>query len=116
MGQVALLETFAVTVPGQPEGTVFRGELWATARQGGRRIRVVAAGGSILFDSDDCYDLGNACNGLDLWLQAQADGAKRLAETMAGQAHREILRTDEYNRRQADRVDHQADTGGGPVG
>ena len=70
MAQVALLETFAVTVPGV--GTC-KGELWSVSyRASGRRITVTAPGGMKVFDSDECYDLGNARNHLDLWLDEQA--------------------------------------------
>jgi hypothetical protein len=75
MAQVALLETFAVTVPGRPN-EVFRGELLSTYRHGGRRIRVVASGGMVVYDTDDCYDIGNARNALENWLAEQEAAAR----------------------------------------
>lgn len=64
-----LLERFPIAPPGSPP---LRGELYATrSRPGGRRVVVRDAAGLILLDTDDCYDLGNATNRLDLWLEAK---------------------------------------------
>lgn len=64
-----LRERFPITPPGSPP---LRGELYATrSRSSGRRIIVRDAAGLIQLDTDDCYDLANAINRLDLWLEAK---------------------------------------------
>jgi hypothetical protein len=60
-----LREKFEINPPTGP--TLF-GTLWQTSRRTGRRIQVHDADGAELFDTDDCYDQGNATNRLDLWL------------------------------------------------
>jgi hypothetical protein len=56
------------------------GELWKPVgpftRASARRIVVrELTGGPVIFDTDECYDVGNASNKLELWL---ADLDKRL--------------------------------------
>lgn len=61
-----LREKFEITPRTGP--TLF-GTVWKTpGRNSGRRIQVHDAEGVELFDTDDCYDIGNATNRLDLWL------------------------------------------------
>jgi hypothetical protein len=40
-------------------------------RQTGRRILVKTAAGELLFDTDDHYDIGNACDAVDRWATNQ---------------------------------------------
>lgn len=76
-----LLETFEITPYAGPRlvGSVFR----TGSRASGRRVRVHGTGPApaLLFDSDDCYDLGNATHALDAWLDAYH---YRLADVMPG--------------------------------
>lgn len=68
------IETFDVTLPCTPsvvwEGSLYRSRI----RTAGRRIVVRSQPAphtgirTTLFDSDDCFDLANARNELDLWL------------------------------------------------
>lgn len=72
-----LVERFLVT---PEEGPALCGELFRplgpNANRGRRRIVVrELTGGPTLFDTDDCYDLGNATNKLDLWLAQRAETA-----------------------------------------
>ena len=47
-------------------------EKWQTAgRDCGRRIVVKDAAGTVVFDTDDHYDIGNAFNSFETWLNAQ---------------------------------------------
>lgn len=69
-----LLEAFPITLP---DGRAFLGRLYATYRSGGRRI-TVSNRERVLYDTDSCYDLGNATNKLEHWLQGQI--AKAAAE------------------------------------
>lgn len=60
------VERFEINPPSGP--TLF-GTIWKTPyRNTGRRIQVHDADGAELFDTDDCYDIANATNRLDLWL------------------------------------------------
>jgi len=43
---------------------------YRTGRRSGRRLVVRNEHGIICFDTDECYDLGNAVNAVDLWLQS----------------------------------------------
>jgi len=80
-----LLETFPIQLP---DGDQWVGTLWKTpTRMNGRRIQVTDRQGTGLFDTDDCFDLANAVNSLQLWLGEQVAerkvrpiGRLRLAE------------------------------------
>lgn len=62
------LETFTINLPGRK----LTGESYSTPnRRTGRRIVVRAENGVILFDTRDCYDLGNARNSLENWVVSQ---------------------------------------------
>jgi hypothetical protein len=60
-----LIEVFDITTP---TGTTLRGHLHRTERRSGRRVIVRDAGGAVLWDSDDCYDVANVRNKLETWL------------------------------------------------
>lgn len=60
----SLIESFDITLS---DGHVLRGHCYRTHRTCGRRIVVMNASG-VLFDTGDCYDLGNAQASLDEWL------------------------------------------------
>jgi len=61
-----LLERFTITLP---SGERLAASLHRSPhRRSGRRIQVREQGGSVIFDSDDCYDFGNAKASLDDWL------------------------------------------------
>lgn len=65
-----LIETFPIKLA---SGVTYHGALHRHhgpgARRSGRRIVVKdAPNGAVLFDSDECYDLGNAQNKLEQWL------------------------------------------------
>ncbi len=63
-----LVETFPIRLP---DGREVTGSLLKTgSRPGGRRI-VVHNDKGLLYDTDDCYDVGNASNKLEHWLRAQ---------------------------------------------
>lgn len=108
MDTVYLMESFEVTVPGHGKpcvGLLFQ----TTSRKSGRRIKVCEGGpeaGQItldamsnpIFDTNDQYDLGNATNCLDQWLQSRLDAEATdkpgLDPTLAGHYHREMLNSD----------------------
>ena len=51
------------------DGEVLAAELYQTShRITGRRAVVFGTDRAVLFDTKDCYDLGNAQNALDNWL------------------------------------------------
>lgn len=64
-----LIERFEITMS---DGRKWQGESYRTnsRRERGRRL-VVKDGQKVLFDTDDCHDLANARNSLDLWLAKQ---------------------------------------------
>lgn len=66
----ALVEEFPITLP---DGRVLHAALHrSTSRKVGRRIVVrEEPGGAVLFDTDDCYDSGNAHHKLTTWLATQ---------------------------------------------
>lgn len=69
LGNHKLLQTFPIRLP---DGRQWVGTLWATpTRSSGRRIQVRDANGVGLFDTNDCYDQGNAVNALEHWLRVQ---------------------------------------------
>jgi hypothetical protein len=70
-----LIESFPIKLP---DGHELLGRLYQTQRRTGRRITVHETTGELLFDTDDCYDLGNARNALENWLIEQE--AKRVAD------------------------------------
>jgi hypothetical protein len=47
-------------------------EMWQTQRHGGRRLVVKDAAGKQLHDTDDCYDIGDAINRVEIWVRQQA--------------------------------------------
>ncbi len=49
---------------------VLRGTVYQTPRRTGRRIIVRDSQQRVCFDTDECHDLGNATNALDLWIEA----------------------------------------------
>lgn len=66
-----LIEEFPIKLR---NGRTLKGMLYQTARATGRRLKVIDPAGAEaaepVFDSDDCYDLGNATNKLDFWIAA----------------------------------------------
>lgn len=61
-----LIETFPIEFA---DGRKFHGELYRTARNGGRRVQVrEKAFSPILFDTDDCYDVANVRAKLEEWI------------------------------------------------
>jgi hypothetical protein len=74
LGNYGLIQTFPIHMP---DGQELVGTLWATrTRRSGRRIQVRNADGVGLFDTNDCYDQGNAANSLQHWIRAQAEQAE----------------------------------------
>lgn len=64
-----IIEVFPITMK---TGKALQGFLCDTRfRTAGRRIIVRNDDGIKLYDTDDCHDLANAMNGLDLWLVAE---------------------------------------------
>lgn len=66
-----LVEEFAIR---PAAGGQLTGRLWAPLghrRTTRRRIQVLD-GAALVFDTDECHDLGNACWKLDAWLAARA--------------------------------------------
>lgn len=45
-------------------------EVYSTQRRTGRRGFVLDLEGNILYDTDDCYDLGDMIASIDLWASA----------------------------------------------
>ncbi len=53
-----------------PDGRSLEGLLYRSrSRRTGRRI-IVKEAGHVVYDGDECYDLGNATNGLERWLDS----------------------------------------------
>lgn len=64
-----LIETFPIRFA---DGRTMHGELYRTERRSGRRVLVRdQPGGTVLFDTDDSYDVANATAKLDEWLEGQ---------------------------------------------
>lgn len=64
---MTLLESFDI---GPVAGKTMRGRLYQSPhRRTGRRI-TVNDGDTLLFDTGDAYDIGNAQNALDRWLES----------------------------------------------
>lgn len=79
-----LIEEFPIKLR---NGRTLKGLLTQTHRATGRRLRVVDPAGAAepVFDSGDCYDLGNATNKLDFWIAANdTPPADLLAKFVAG--------------------------------
>lgn len=77
-----LIEKFEIKLPSR----TLQGELYQTAsRASGRRI-LVKENGATVFDTDDCYNVANASNRLDLWLadQLKTQFAGQVDEALAG--------------------------------
>lgn len=69
-----LRERFDIT---EPDGMKLVGRMYGTRhRHTGRRITVHDQAGKLLFDSDDCYDAGNATNSLDWFLNSRIKAAR----------------------------------------
>lgn len=67
-----LIEAFPIKLPSGTEAT---GRLYQSPhRDSGRRI-IVDVGGQTVYDTDYAYDLGNALNSLNQWLESQPKGA-----------------------------------------
>jgi hypothetical protein len=65
-----LVEEFPITFP---DGRTMHGAVHRTnSRKSGRRVVVRdEPGGTVLFDTDECYDSGNAHHKLTAWVAAQ---------------------------------------------
>ncbi len=44
--------------------------VYETRRPGGRRIRIERPDGTVLYDTDDCFDLGNAIHTAEEWVSS----------------------------------------------
>lgn len=54
-----------------PDARVLKVKRFNTRRPGGCRYKVFKPDGSLLFDTNDCYDAGDAGSRLDDWIEAQ---------------------------------------------
>lgn len=81
-------DTFVAT-EGKAKPTQCLGQLWSTdSRPGGRRFVVygvqdVKGVRKKVYDSDCCYDEGNAVNALVHWLSSQVEAKKAASMVMA---------------------------------
>ena len=75
------------TLPGR-DGLV--AILYQTDRPSGRRIKVVDTAKPeqpVVFDTSDCYDLANATNALETWLEGQRNEARKAMAARDGIPH-----------------------------